>query len=80
VRCAHGATVSQINDAALYYLQTRGVAKEQARVMLSFGFINELIQQIANSSVLEYLLPVLADQFGRDTDLLLLDGDDLDSV
>ena len=48
--------------------------------MLSFGFINELIQQIANSSVLEYLLPVLADQFGRDTDLLLLDGDDLDSV
>jgi Fe-S cluster assembly protein SufD len=80
VRCAHGATVSQINDAALYYLRSRGIAKEQARVMLSFGFINELIQQIDNSAVLEYLLPVLAEQFGRETDLLLLDGDHLESV
>ncbi|WP_339897840.1 Fe-S cluster assembly protein SufD [uncultured Gilvimarinus sp.] len=75
VRCAHGATVSQINDAALYYLQTRGVSKTQARVMLSFGFVNELIQQVANPAVLDYLVPELARQFGRDTDLLLLDGD-----
>lgn len=75
VRCAHGATVSQINDAALYYLQTRGVSKAQARVMLSFGFVNELIQQVANPAVLDYLVPELARQFGRDTDLLLLDGD-----
>ncbi|WP_084591560.1 Fe-S cluster assembly protein SufD [Gilvimarinus agarilyticus] len=75
VRCAHGATVSQINDAALYYLQTRGVSKSQARVMLSFGFVNELIQQVANPAVLDYLMPELAQQFGRDTDLLLLDGD-----
>ncbi|WP_049721867.1 Fe-S cluster assembly protein SufD [Gilvimarinus polysaccharolyticus] len=80
VRCAHGATVSQINDDALYYLQARGVDKDQARIMLSFGFINELIQQLENQAVLGYLLPELAHQFGRDVDLLLFDGDDLDSI
>jgi len=80
VRCAHGATVSQLDDAALYFLRARGIDKDQARVMLSFGFINEMIQQIENQSVLEYLLPELARQFGRDSDLLLFDGDDLDTV
>lgn len=70
VRCAHGATVSQLNATALYYLQSRGVSRQEAEVMLSFGFINELLEQIQSSSVQDYLLPRIARLFGRDNELL----------
>ena len=70
VKCAHGATVSQLNDTALYYLQSRGVSRNEAEVMMSFGFINELLQQIAEPAVHHYLLPRLAKLFGRDQTLL----------
>lgn len=70
VKCAHGATVSQLNATALYYLQSRGVSRAEAEVMMSFGFINELLQQIAEPAVHHYLLPRLASLFGRDQTML----------
>ena len=70
VKCAHGATISQLNSTALYYLQSRGISRSEAEVMLSFGFINELLQQVAESAVSNYLLPRLAMLFGRDQTLL----------
>jgi Fe-S cluster assembly protein SufD len=66
VKCAHGATVSQLNANALYYLKSRGVAEAEARVMMSFGFINELLQAIQEPGVRDYLTPRLAKRFGRD--------------
>ena len=70
VKCAHGATVSQLNATALYYLQSRGVSRQEAEVMMSFGFINELLQDIAEPAVQDYLLPRLARLFGRDGEFL----------
>ncbi len=69
VKCAHGATVSQLNTSARYYLQSRGLSRSEADVMLSFGFINELLEQIAQSVVHDYLQPRLASLFGRDNRL-----------
>lgn len=74
VKCAHGATVSQLNANTRYYLQSRGLSRSEAEVMLSFGFINELLQQIAEPKVRDYLLPRLAELFGRDQALLQLDA------
>jgi Fe-S cluster assembly protein SufD len=70
VKCAHGATVSQLNATALYYLQSRGVSRTEAEVMMSFGFINELLEQISEVAVHDYLFPRLAALFGRDQALL----------
>jgi Fe-S cluster assembly protein SufD len=55
VRCAHGATVSQLDATALYYLQSRGVPQDQARVMLSLGFVNELLTDVPQPTVREFL-------------------------
>ena len=66
VKCAHGATVSQLNANALYYLQSRGVSRADAQVMMSFGFINELLQAVEQEAVRQYLSPKLAKLFGRD--------------
>lgn len=46
VKCSHGATVGQLDDNALFYLQSRGIDKKQARLMLMFAFAHEVIQNI----------------------------------
>lgn len=46
VKCAHGSTVGQINDAALFYMQQRGISKKEAKLLLEFAFINEVIDHM----------------------------------
>jgi Fe-S cluster assembly protein SufD len=46
VKCSHGATVGQIDEDALFYLQSRGINKHEAKLMLMFGFAHEVIQNI----------------------------------
>ena len=65
VRCAHGATVAEIDKQALYYLQTRGISRAQAQVMLSFGFINELVDDMPSEALANWLRPQLRDRFAR---------------
>src|SRR5690606_772447 len=62
VKCARGATVSQLNADARFYLQSRGLSKAEADVMLSFGFVNELLDQIKNVTIHDHLLPRLAER------------------
>lgn len=65
VRCAHGATVAEIDKQALYYLQARGISRSQAQVMLNFGFINELVDDMPNAALAAWLRPLLRDRFAR---------------
>lgn len=65
VRCAHGATVAELDKKALYYLQSRGVSRAQAQVMLSFGFINELVDQMPNQILADWLRPQLRERFAQ---------------
>ncbi|WP_144393258.1 Fe-S cluster assembly protein SufD [Pleionea sediminis] len=63
VQCAHGATVAKMDETSLFYLQSRGIPKSQAELMLSFGFINELIDGLKHQAVGDYLRPILANLF-----------------
>lgn len=46
VKCSHGATVGQLDENALFYMQSRGIDKHQAKLMLMFAFAHEVIQNI----------------------------------
>ena len=46
VKCAHGSTVGQLNDAALFYMRQRGISLKEARLLLQFAFANEVIDGI----------------------------------
>jgi Fe-S cluster assembly protein SufD len=46
VKCSHGATVGQVNEEALFYLQTRGINEKEARLMLMFAFAHEVLSNI----------------------------------
>ena len=46
VKCAHGSTVGQLNDAALFYMQQRGISLKEAKLLLEFAFVNEVIDKM----------------------------------
>lgn len=46
VKCAHGSTVGQLNDAAMFYMRQRGIPEKEARLLLQNAFINEVIDQM----------------------------------
>lgn len=65
VKCAHGATVAQLDEYALYYLRSRGISRPDAEVILSYGFINELISRLQHEAVADYLRPLLNEIFAQ---------------
>ncbi|MBW4630432.1 MAG: Fe-S cluster assembly protein SufD [Iphinoe sp. HA4291-MV1] len=55
VKCAHGATVSQLEDDEVFYLQSRGINEDDARNLLINAFAAEIINQIPVPSLQERL-------------------------
>lgn len=58
VKCSHGATIGQLNDDEIFYLQTRGLDYDAARGLLTYGFASELIGRIGAKA----LRPILRDK------------------
>ncbi|MBK1986183.1 Fe-S cluster assembly protein SufD [Sphaerospermopsis aphanizomenoides BCCUSP55] len=56
VKCAHGATVSQLEDDEIFYLQSRGIDETDARKLLVNAFAAEIINLIPVTSLREKLL------------------------
>lgn len=46
VKCSHGSTVGQLNDAAMFYMRQRGISEKEAKLLLEFAFVNEVVDQI----------------------------------
>ncbi|MBA2335639.1 MAG: Fe-S cluster assembly protein SufD [Pyrinomonadaceae bacterium] len=55
VKCAHGATVGQLEEEELFYLLTRGLNNELARNLLTYGFAEEIINKIGIESIKKQL-------------------------
>ncbi len=56
VKCAHGATVSQLETEEIFYLQSRGIAREQARQLLTYAFAAEILAGIPLATLSQKLL------------------------
>jgi Fe-S cluster assembly protein SufD len=55
VKCTHGATVGQLDTSALFYLRSRGMTAETARVLLTHGFAMEALDTIEHDALREEL-------------------------
>lgn len=69
VKCSHGATVGQLEDDELFYLASRGIAPEQARALLTFGFAEDVISKIKLKSVRKQLDKTVLDKLHQSLDL-----------
>jgi Fe-S cluster assembly protein SufD len=56
VKCAHGATVSQLDDEEIFYLQSRGLDRESASDLLVKGFASEVLENIPVPALRSQLL------------------------
>ena len=59
MRCTHGATVGRLDDDALFYLRSRGIALPDARAMLIEAFIRDIIDAIAHPSIRGHVAAVV---------------------
>jgi Fe-S cluster assembly protein SufD len=64
VKCAHGATVGQLEEEELFYLLTRGLPENLARNLLTYGFAEEIINKIGIDSIKAELDGVVLNRLG----------------
>jgi Fe-S cluster assembly protein SufD len=60
VKCSHGASVGDLDEAALFYLRARGISPEEARRMLIDGFLREAVETVEDLAIRTHLLRHLA--------------------
>ena len=46
VKCNHGSTVGRFDDAALFYMEQRGISEAEAHLLLEFAFVDEVLRHI----------------------------------
>lgn len=55
VKCSHGSTTGQLDEEAVFYLQTRGLSKENAKKLLVRAFVNEILEEFQNEQFSDYI-------------------------
>ncbi len=65
VRCGHGAACGQMDEDSLFYLRSRGLDEETARVFLTRGFVNEIIESIDNEAIRGHVDELVKDKLSR---------------
>ena len=65
VKCAHGATIGQLDHEALFYLTSRGIAPEHARRMLIASFATRSLDRIENDHIRQFMEHVMSTAFCR---------------
>jgi len=55
VKCSHGATVGQLDEKSMFYLRSRGIGKDEARILLMYAFAYEAVEKIRVGALREQI-------------------------
>jgi len=64
LRCGHGATAGAIDDADLFYVQSRGLPRDEAERLIVRGFFERVIEKVADADVRHEMLRALEPRIG----------------
>jgi Fe-S cluster assembly protein SufD len=64
VRCTHGATISQVEEEHLFYLQARGIERSEAQKLIVEGFFRPVIDRIPVAEIQDFLEGAIARKVG----------------
>ena len=64
VKCSHGSTTGQLDEEAVFYLQSRGVSERSARNLLVEAFIGEVLEKNDNQDFTNKTNTILNERFG----------------
>ncbi len=73
VKCAHGATVGQLEEDELFYMASRGIDAELAECLLTYGFAEDVISKVGNTAIETYLDQWLLSNLNQSSNPLLCD-------
>ena len=59
VKCSHGATVGRLDESALFYLRSRGIGLQEARIMQQLAFLHDVLAQITIEPLRDRLLDLV---------------------
>ncbi|HEX6891543.1 MAG TPA: Fe-S cluster assembly protein SufD [Chryseolinea sp.] len=65
VKCSHGCTTGQLDEEAMFYLQTRGINKETARAMMLYAFAIEILDNVKNKGLKEYFDQLVSERLHK---------------
>ena len=68
VRCTHGSTVGRLDEEAVFYLRSRGIARDEAIRMLTLAFAGEVLERVPIEALRERLELVVASRLAAMTD------------
>jgi Fe-S cluster assembly protein SufD len=63
VRCTHGATIGQLDAESLFYMQSRGIGKKEARSLLTYAFAQDVVDRIKPRGLKDSLERILVERF-----------------
>ena len=66
VKCSHGCTTGQLDEEALFYLQSRGLGKDNARALLLYAFAIEVLENVKLEPVRKYLEDLISERLHKD--------------
>ncbi len=65
VRCTHGATVGQVDADAVFYLRSRGIARDEARKLLTYAFAGEMLDRIGAAALRSRVADALMERLSQ---------------
>lgn len=64
VRCSHGCTIGQLDEDALFYLQSRGIPRKEARGLMMYAFANNVLESVRIPEVKKRINKLIASKLG----------------
>lgn len=65
VKCSHGCTTGQLDEEAMFYLQTRGINKVTARAMMLYAFAGEVLDKINSEPLKNYFDALISERLHK---------------
>lgn len=64
VKCSHGCTIGQLDEDALFYLQSRGIPLKEARALLMYAFANNVLESVRIPELKSRINKLIAEKLG----------------
>lgn len=64
VKCSHGCTIGQLDESALFYMQSRGIPKKEAKALLMYAFSNNVLSSVKIPEMKQRITKIIANKLG----------------
>lgn len=64
VKCSHGCTIGQLDESALFYMRSRGIATKEAKALLMYAFANNILEGVKIPQLKERINNIIAEKLG----------------